>query len=673
MNIRTSLVPFASSLLALSLITACSNDGHSSGNDDPQQPQNQEHKLRKVGSATELEAYLKAGLKTASEGNGTIDNLQVPVDAPPAMPDDNASGGEGAGEGASFSNTTLIEDGVDEADVVKSDGELVFIAVPANNGCYELCEPVFALPDDGGDGIAVGEPNPNGVRNQIRIMQLDDASHSASEINRIDIPDSAEYSFQFVAGLMLTDDSKELVSVTNASSDIYHTMAGTADIVPADWSSIWAWSYGGTIIDTFSIPSATTISHQDRIEIDGYLLETRRIDNTLYVVTRYTPQVTLSGTMEARNAEIDALTLSQLLPQVSINGNKSTLVDPNQCFVDGDATGYPTLMVVTAIDLADNSFQSSCVTANMYSFYMSKKAIYLTQAEWSGENNENTHIYKFSLTEAGPAYRGEGSADGAPTANYNFSISEQDDVLRLVTTTWKATGPLNQLHTFAEDTSGNLQKLATLPNEQRPESIGKAGETVQGVRFVGDRAYVVTFLQTDPLYVVDLSNPADPFVAGQVEIPGFSTLLQPLGNDLLLGVGREDNNFLKVELYDVEDPSSPQSIGKHVVTGGYSESQAIWNHHALALLPMANAVRVGLPFYKYNYDSGYSASQGALSFSVDTLNRSLTKVAEADATSDDYFYGEQRVLLQSNTLHYIQGSKIWSSIWGSSEPMANPQ
>jgi len=667
MNIRIPLIPFASTLLALSLVTACSNDGHSSHDSTPQQ---QEHKLRKVGSAAELEAYLKDGLKMAANANGLIDTVYFPQTQPE---DDVASGGNNGSPplGTSFSNTTLIEAGVDEADIVKSDGDLVFVAVPASAVLFPVDE------SNESAGIAVGEPNPSGAQNHIRVMRADDATHSASEIAQIDIPHSAEHDYQSISGLILADENnaKELVAITSASSNVYQTNGA---IVPDQWSSIWAWSYGSTIIDTFDVSDTAAIAHQHRIEIDGYLLQTRRIENTLYVVTRFTPEVAIADSTATRNAEIDALSLTQLLPQVSVDGDKSTLVSPDNCFVDGDASGYPTLMVVTAIDLGDNSLHSSCVTANMYGFYMSQKALYLTQAEWSESNNETTHIYKFSLSGNGPEYRGEGSAEGAPTANYNFSISEHDDVLRIATTNRDAALlPVNQLYTFSETTSGDLQKLATLPNERHPESIGKPGETIQGIRFVGDRAYVVTFLQQDPLYVIDLSDPADPFIAGQVEIPGFSTLLQPLGDDLLLGVGRENNSDLKVELYDVQNPSEPQSIGKYVMSGSAgsssSYSAAAWDHHALALLPEEDSVRVAVPFYRYSYGAGYEETQGALSFSIDRSGRSLTAVAEADATSDEYIYGEPRILLLPHSLLYLQGSKIWGSLWGSSETMANPQ
>jgi len=678
MNNRIPLIPLCGGLLIVAVVTACSNGGHSSADDSP--PPRQEHKLHKVSSAAELETYLKNGLKTAADSNGVIDSVQPTT--PTAVPTADAAANPVTGNSdapdtdASFSNTTLIEEGVDEADTVKADGDLIFVAAPANAGCIELCPPIYALAEDApSTDIAVGEPNPSGSQNRVRVMRTDDIAHSAAEIASIDIPYSAEHDYQSLTGLLLAgeDNAKQLVAVSSASSFVYQNSMP----VPDQWSSIWAWSYGSTIVDTFDVSNASSISHQHRIELDGYLLEMRRINNTLYVVTRFTPEVSITGTAKSRKAQIDTLSLAQLLPKVSIDGNSSALVSSDNCFVDAETNGYPTLMVVTAINLGDSSLRSSCVTANTYSFYMSKDALYLTQSEWAQDNSQTTHIYKFSISENGPEYRGEGSVEGAPTANYNFTINEHDSVLRIATTKRDAAWiPTNQLYTLSEMASGDLQTLATLPNAQHPESIGKPGELIEGIRFVGDRAYVVTFLQTDPLYVIDLSDPANPFVAGQVEISGFSSLLQPLGNDLLLGIGRENNNELKVELYDVADPSAPRSVGKYVMsdTGGdYSYSTATWDHHALALLPVNDGVRFALPFVSYGYAGGYSERQGAISFSVDLLNRGMTKVAQADATSDAFIYGNQRVLLQPNSLHYIQGSKVWSGLWGSSDTLTNPQ
>ncbi len=108
------------------------------------------------------------------------------------------------------------------------------------------------------------------------------------------------------------------------------------------------------------------------------------------------------------------------------------------------------------------------------------------------------------------------------------------------------------------------------------QNLGKT-ERIFGVRFIAERGYVVTFRQTDPLYVVDLSNSRSPKIAGELKIPGYSSYLHPLDNNLLLGVGMEDNK-VKVSLFDVSNSSSPAEVDKFNLTDYWSE--AVNNHHA---------------------------------------------------------------------------------------------
>src|SRR5262249_27258747 len=107
--------------------------------------------------------------------------------------------------------------------------------------------------------------------------------------------------------------------------------------------------------------------------------------------------------------------------------------------------------------------------------------------------------------------------------------------------------------------------------------LGK-GERIYGVRFVGPAGYVVTFRQTDPLYVVDLRDPATPRVAGELKINGYSAYLHPAGNGRLIGVGRSADDKgratgMQVSLFDVADPTRPARIAQYVLPGGYTEAE----------------------------------------------------------------------------------------------------
>jgi hypothetical protein len=109
------------------------------------------------------------------------------------------------------------------------------------------------------------------------------------------------------------------------------------------------------------------------------------------------------------------------------------------------------------------------------------------------------------------------------------------------------------------------------------------GERIYAVRFLGDRGYVVTFRRIDPLYVLDLSDPANPMVTGQLKIPGYSAYLHPMSGDLLIGVGQDATpegrvTGTQVSLFDVADPTSPKRLQQLTLGAGWSEAES--DHHA---------------------------------------------------------------------------------------------
>ena len=128
------------------------------------------------------------------------------------------------------------------------------------------------------------------------------------------------------------------------------------------------------------------------------------------------------------------------------------------------------------------------------------------------------------------------------------------------------------------------------------ETVGRVGdlgrgEEIYAVRFVGEVGFVVTFEQTDPLYALDLSDPADPRVTGELKIPGYSAYLHPVGGELLLGIGQSGTDSGQVtgsqaSLFDVGDLSDPQRVDKlELARGQWSSSAAEFDHHAFAYVP----------------------------------------------------------------------------------------
>ena len=267
----------------------------------------------------------------------------------------------------------------------------------------------------------------------------------------------------------------------------------------------------------------------------------------------------------------------------------------------------------------------------------------------------------------------------------SYRLSEHNGDLRVLTYTgsdgWfsiqdaasKPASPatLTVLRERASDQS--LQPLATLPNTSRPAALGKAGEQVYAVRFVGDRAYLVTFRRADPLYVLDLSNPADPKAVGELTVAGFSEQLYPLANGLLLGVGRDADDKgvvggIKLALFDVADPAKPSQRASFVMGGTYSSSAADYSRHGLNLFMRGNVARIALPVNLAPPGPTFAPNgwqAGLVRFEVDTEARTMRERPMVGAASGN---GErnpwlERSLQIEDQVFYLGAGELGAYAW----------
>ena len=221
--------------------------------------------------------------------------------------------------------------------------------------------------------------------------------------------------------------------------------------------------------------------------------------------------------------------------------------------------------------------------------------------------------------------------------------------------------------------------MGSLPNANRPEPIGKPNETLYGVRFLGDRAYAVTFLRIDPLYVIDLADPADPRIAGELEVTGFSDFLHPVSDELLLGLGREvaggtepvAAGGVKLELFDVSDLSAPVSRGAVTIGDERTHSEANWDRHAFTYqADVAGVDRFTVPTATYAPVSGQSQYEVSLHlFEIHDKQTpalaSLLPVGElTPPVADDFGFAERnRAYLHDDTIYYVLNETVWSAFW----------
>jgi hypothetical protein len=481
------------------------------------------------------------------------------------------------GAGQQYSGTTLQVEGVDEPDLMKYDGQYV-----------------YALDSPSG---------PVSRGNVLRIYRTD---ANAATYERM-----SEFTFDtdlYRVGRPL------LYTVPNDSGTTRYVAAVTlnsrSDVFPVDFApgpAMPPWWTGVRLID---VSDPAHPANAWKLELEGTLQASRKIGNMLYVVTTHWPRLPglvrpadTEDTRQGNERQIRAATADALLPHARENDGPALVTPrPGDCFTIanvGANDAFTALVTITAIDLERRRIADvACLNTNVLGVYVSQNTLYVGG---HGGRASYTVLHKFALDGGSIVYRATGAVPGIiGWRNGSYMMDEHEGDLRIVT----SQGDSHRLSVLREAERNRLVTLAALPNERRPERIGKPGEQVQAVRFAGTRAYVVTFRRTDPLYALDLSDPSDPRVAGALEIPGFSTYLAPIGepaSQLLLSVGQAAdtsglNQGVKVELFDVRDLSRPRSLGAYEFGARGSYSEAVDDPHALATVRLSDGrYRIAVP------------------------------------------------------------------------------
>ncbi len=293
-----------------------------------------------------------------------------------------------------------------------------------------------------------------------------------------------------------------------------------------------------------------------------------------------------------------------LIPKVHIdNTTEKALVTPETLYASDKKDQEAVITTVTKIAIATGTVEESAsVLGYSNTVYASPKALYIVSDKYpifySFEHfKSRSAIYRFTLGD-NLAYNAAGFVNGTPLNQ--FSLSEYNNTLRIATSegfSWQ-NNTVNSLYTL-KAIQNNLVIQGVL------SGLGKKGETIRSVRFMGNRGYIVTFRQTDPFYTLDLSDPAHPKKAGELHIDGFSSYLHPISQDLILGFGRDATPQgqalgLKLELFDVSDFAHPVSIDSYTLPGNYTRSEIEYNHKALAYRDSDK-----LFAFAYNMNEGY--------------------------------------------------------------------
>ncbi|WP_339720947.1 beta-propeller domain-containing protein [uncultured Paraglaciecola sp.] len=564
-----------------------------------------------------------------------------------------------------FSTTNTQESGVDEADRMEYDGNILYLA---------------AYPQwfDG-----------ETYQSKVRVLerQNDFSLNSVAELPLVDENSNIEGMYQH----------NDRLAVLSTNFQIY-----TMDIftfAPEPWLP----SEQKLTIDIYdtSVPSSpSTVSN---IKIDGSIISSRRIGDELYVVTSYTAYVeglNANATTEEELLKNYLAILdtpdSELMPKIYRNGDEGTPLNlPEDCVIPAQATdkdGYAKLLTVSRINLTDpNDVQSSCISAVANMLYMSEANLYL-----SATVDNQTVLHKVSL-DTNLTYQASGKIDGivgwrgAP----NLRLSEQNEYLRIVTSDYTKEGAEHKLSILNQQ-NNELSIVATLPNDASPEPIGKPGEDIFAVRFLGDRGYIVTFESIDPLYVLDLADPNNPQVLGALEIPGFSSYLHPLDNGYLLGVGQQVNvnnipengevteqpvteEGMKVSLFNVSDPSNPIEVNSIIKPSAFTPVE--YDYRALSVLNNAGSYQFALPIESWYTTTDelvrfWAPSNSLLLLEVDTTATTPELILRSQVSpkmSESYASGwNDRSVIHGDNVYYIHGNQVWHTSWAEDAAIFGP-
>ena len=420
----------------------------------------------------------------------------------------------------------------------------------------------------------------------------------------------------------------------------------------ANYSSLWNYSYrwrGKSKIELYDVSKIDAINKIANYDFDGNIIDSRIVDNKLYIISRFSPYI--ETTYKKIDCEINkpsTPSIPSFLPQPGLtqaqassissystilkstraysgcydystliygkkflaptlyditNETNTSLLKAQTFFAPPKEKQEPFITTISTFDINTLKYQESLsLTTSSYTVYSSANAIYLASHNYSRYYSETVSekrstIYKIAI---GKSLNYRGKVDVGGTLLNQFSLSEHKNILRVATTVsdnWRETD--NRIYTI-EENNNELNILGTLTG------LGEVGERITGVRFFGDKAYVVTFRRTDPLYTIDLSNPSKPKAIGELKIPGFSNYFHPISDKLILSIGRDANIFgrtqgVQLQLFDISNFANPAIVDKVVIGESTTQSSALNNHKAFTYRPSDKTIAIPISQNNYGY------------------------------------------------------------------------
>jgi len=596
--------------------------------------------MTRFASYDELRNYLNTNSKGASTyGGGPLDSRYfggdigdmggVPTVAPtiPSMASDSEA------QGNSYSTTNIQVAGVDEPDTTKNDGQYIYTA---------------------SNDYSTGQ-------NYVYIVKAD--RNDPRVIAKVPLDNNT-----YLAGMFLSQDSNQLV-VIGSQYQVYALEAPVASgAAPSIAIAPNVYSNVETFLNIYDISDKVHPMLARNLTLSGSYFNSRMIGDYVYTVVSQSAYVYENVVPLPR---VYTATSTVEIPATDVFYSENadyTHVDNN----------YFTFTSFYGLNLKNPLQELTNMTVLMggaSTMYVSLNNMYVTYPTWSGV--QYTSIYRVSINEGALAFEAKGTVLGSVLNQY--SMDEYNGYFRLATTDWndKTRNSVYVLNT-------NLTTVGAVELQN-----AEIRETIQSARFIGDKAYIVTFQQKDPFFVLDMSSPTAPRVAGKLEIPGYSSYLHPYDDNHIIGLGKE-GQFVKLSLFDVSNVYAPTEIAKLIIDGeysgstiydnstgwpingfDYSDSQALYEPKAflfdkekngLLVIPMST-VKYGELFgtdTTYWGQTGYW--EGVYVFKVTTTGGFELRggITHQDATNlyEDYNEQVNRALYIDNTLYTVSKAMV---------------
>lgn len=573
-----------------------------------------EAELSQLMSGWQSSAYLRGGVDspmlngteaTGAQESGSQDAAPPPMAAEKSGASDSAipSGTAGAAsdsDAASHSETNVQVAGVDEGDVVKTDGRHLYI----------MREGEILI-------VRTESTAAAGSLSLVSRIPLSDASLQPTELyidnGRLVVVGQTWLQPEGPWMPMVRDsavDGSGLSDTTGAATDSGILSKDSGIMTDEALPSIARWGTQTTRVLEYNVTDAAKPVLLRDFEIEGTPLSTRRIGDKLLLVT--------NSWAWSQGVQPDGSVPTPVLRDGARGWTDVATTDIHYCPGFQNAN----YLCITTLNLGDPTRKAEIYTllGAGSTMYVSSSSLYIASQTWNNwpigiltesadvsvkaapgtidfASTESTDLLRFDITADKPALVAKGSVPGHLLNQ--FSMDESNGHLRVATTVgWASqTGaPTSSNHVTILDsamrTTGSIDGIAP-------------GEQIYSTRFMGSRGYMVTYRTTDPFYVLDLSDPAKPSILGELKIPGYSNYLHPLDDTHLIGFGKDSVEIeshwdpgttwayyqgMKIALFDVSDVAHPKQSAAVAIGDRGTDSELLWNHKALLSMPSKDLI-----------------------------------------------------------------------------------